>query len=157
MACPCALGLATPMALMVGNGIGAKKGILIKDGEALELARTINLFAFDKTGTLTLGKPSLVEFESLSLPKNELHKIAASLAQKSEHLLSKAVINSFSHSTYQVLQFTNLPGKGIIGIINEKEWIFGNLKFLQEKKIDTSEVEKTILASDSLLLKLLIY
>jgi Cu+-exporting ATPase len=149
MACPCALGLATPMALMVGTGIGAKKGILIKEGEALELARTINLFAFDKTGTLTLGKPSLVEFESLSLPKNELHKIAASLAQKSEHLLSKAVINSFSHSTYQVLQFTNLPGKGIIGIINEKEWIFGNLKFLQEKKIDTAEVEKTILASDS--------
>jgi Cu+-exporting ATPase len=150
MACPCALGLATPIALMVGVGIGAKKGLLIKEGEALELSRKISLFAFDKTGTLTFGAPSVKTVESFILPKFEFERISASLSSKSEHILSRAICSSFKGNYLPLDKFSNLPGKGIKGVINNKEWMLGNLALLKENNIDTSKLDFVLKSSNEL-------
>jgi Cu2+-exporting ATPase len=93
VACPCALGLATPMSVMVGIGKGARNGILIKNAEALEEMEKVNVIITDKTGTLTEGKPSLTQIFSENIPENEALQLAASLNKNSEHPLSQAVLN----------------------------------------------------------------
>ncbi|TDX86757.1 copper-transporting P-type ATPase [Epilithonimonas xixisoli] len=148
VACPCALGLATPMSLMVGIGKGAQNGILIKNAEALEQMHKINVLITDKTGTLTEGKPSLDNIETLeNSDKNEVLKLASSLNQNSEHPLSNAVLNALRESQRdnqdlqfeKVKNFENISGKGVKGIINNEEVLLGNESLLKHFNINIPE------------------
>ena len=127
ISCPCALGLATPVAIMVGTGKGAENGILIKSGEALETAHHIDTVVLDKTGTITEGKPHVTDVLPYDCTKEELLRIAASLEHKSEHPLADAVL-SYAPSTYaETTDFTLLPGQGISAVINGIRYYSGNL------------------------------
>lgn len=143
VACPCALGLATPMSLMVGIGKGAKNGILIKNAEALEQMDKVNVLITDKTGTLTEGKPSLEHIETFeNIDKNEILKLASSLNQNSEHPLSKAVLDAFkklSQDFDKVENFENISGKGVKGTINGEEILLGNEALLNQFNIQIPE------------------
>lgn len=143
VACPCALGLATPMSLMVGIGKGAKNGILIKNAEALELMHKVNVLITDKTGTLTEGKPSLEHIETINnSSENTILKLAYSLNQNSEHPLSSAVIKKAKAdhiSAEKVEKFENISGKGVKGIINGKTVYLGNENLLVSNGIQIPE------------------
>ena len=135
IACPCAMGLATPTALIVGIGKGAENGILIKNGEHLELAHKINTIIFDKTGTLTEGKPRIDTIYSNGTDKNLLLQIAASLESRSEHPIAKAIFEYASSQNIEMLQpedFKSSTGLGISGKINGKKIIIGTERFLNE-------------------------
>lgn len=137
IACPCALGLATPTALMVGSGMGANRGILIRNGEALQRMRDLNTIVFDKTGTLTHGKPEMVKQISLIGSDKENLAIAASLEGASEHPLAVAIKAAARDLTLPERQsFTALPGQGISGFVEAKKCLIGSPKFLQENSID---------------------
>jgi len=141
IACPCALGLATPTAIMVGTGKGAENGILIKSGVSLETAHKIDTIVFDKTGTLTKGKPEITKVIPLSnYSENEIIKFAASSEKGSEHPLAKAVINKFEQLNLNYLDiksFDNIPGHGIEAILeNDEKIIIGNKKILIKNNID---------------------
>lgn len=144
ISCPCALGLATPVAIMVGTGRGAEKGILFKSGEALEIGSKLNTVVFDKTGTVTKGEPQVTDIYTFyNVDKEELLKIAASLETYSEHPISKAVLNKAEEKKlelYPVSNFVSMPGKGISGEINGKFYKIGNLAYIS-KEIDVSDVE----------------
>lgn len=165
VACPCALGLATPMSLMVGIGKGAQNGILIKNAEALEEMHKINVLITDKTGTLTEGKPSLDHIEILeNIDKNEsseayldqrekILKLAGSLNQNSEHPLSNAVLDQFKAENLQfenVQNFENISGKGVKGKINDEDILLGNEALLKHFNIEIPEdlKQKVILKQD---------
>lgn len=142
VACPCALGLATPMSLMVGIGKGAKNGILIKNAEALEQMNKVNVLITDKTGTLTEGKPSVEYIEAVDEDKNSILKLAYSLNQNSEHPLSNAVIKKAKEqniSPEKVEKFENISGKGVKGIINGKGVYLGNESLLTSVQISIPE------------------
>lgn len=143
VACPCALGLATPMSLMVGIGKGAQNGILIKNAEALEEMHKINVLITDKTGTLTEGKPSLDHIETVeNTDKNEVLKLAGSLNQNSEHPLSNAVLDKFKAENLQfekVQNFENISGKGVKGKINDEDILLGNEALLKHFNIEIPE------------------
>ena len=143
VACPCALGLATPMSLVVGIGKGAKNGILIKNAEALELMHKVNVLITDKTGTLTEGKPSLEHIETVNnSSENVILKLAYSLNQNSEHPLSSAVIKKAKTdhiSAEKVGKFENISGKGVKGIINSKTVYLGNENLLVSNGIQIPE------------------
>lgn len=140
VACPCALGLATPMSLMVGIGKGAKNGILIKDATALEQMQKVNILITDKTGTLTQGRPTVDDvFAIENADKAEILKLAAALNQNSEHPLASAVITE--HLKHQsdfekVTDFQNVSGKGITGKVNGDQLLLGNAALLQQFKIE---------------------
>ena len=159
VACPCALGLATPMSLMVGIGKGAQNGILIKNAEALEEMHKINVLITDKTGTLTEGKPSLDHIETFdNADKNDILKLAAALNQNSDHPLSNAVLDTFKKAQAdpanihyeQVSDFENLSGKGVKGIINNQEILLGNEALLKHFDIVIPEalLQKTTQSED---------
>jgi len=138
VACPCALGLATPMSLMVGIGKGAKNGILIKNAEALEQMNKVNVLITDKTGTLTEGKPSLEHIETANSDQNLILKLAYSLNQNSEHPLSNAVIQKAKEkniSAEKVIDFENISGKGLQGKINGKMVYVGNQNLMLSNNI----------------------
>ena len=139
VACPCALGLATPMSLTVGIAKGAKNGILIKNAEALELMHQVNVLITDKTGTLTEGKPKLDEvIPAENIDSHLVLKRAASLNQNSEHPLSSAVLNEFKkeNETFEKVEnFENISGKGIIGTIDHEIVLLGNMALLQQYNI----------------------
>jgi len=142
IACPCALGLATPTALMVGSGIGAKKGILIRNGEALQRMRELNTMVFDKTGTLTNGIPQLIKTVCFQGTDKENRAIAASLEQASEHPLAMALVKGFELSELIAREdFISMPGKGVKGKINGKQYLLGNADFLQEEGITLPSFE----------------
>jgi Cu+-exporting ATPase len=142
IACPCALGLATPTALMVGSGIGAKKGILIRNGEALQRMRELNTMVFDKTGTLTNGVPQLIKTVCFQGTDKENRAIAASLEQASEHPLAMALVKGFELSELIAREdFISMPGKGVKGKINGKQYLLGNADFLQEEGITLPSFE----------------
>lgn len=136
IACPCALGLATPTSLMVGTGKGAEYGILVKGGEPLEAACHIKAVVFDKTGTLTKGKPEvtdIITFENID--EDEILTISASLEKLSEHPLAEAIYtyaNEESVSLEEVNNFSAIPGHGVKGIINGTEYYFGNRRLMTE-------------------------
>ncbi len=136
IACPCALGLATPTSLMVGTGKGAQYGILVKGGEPLEAACHINVVVFDKTGTLTNGKPEvtdILQFENLD--EDEILMIAASLEKQSEHPLAEAIYshaNDESIKLEEVTEFSSYTGRGVKGVIDKVEYYFGNRKLITE-------------------------
>lgn len=138
VACPCALGLATPMSLMVGIGKGAKNGILIKNAEALEQMNKVNVLITDKTGTLTEGKPSAEHIEAIDGDKNTILKLAYSLNQNSEHPLSNAVIKKAKEEKItpeKVENFENISGKGVKGNIKGKTVYVGNESLLSAHQI----------------------
>lgn len=139
IACPCALGLATPTAIIVGVGKGAKEGILIKDAATLEELHKVDTVIVDKTGTITKGKPTLVDIQNISDIKNdEFISILASLEKKSEHPIAHSIVSyaqekeiSFSEVTY----FEGIQGKGLKGTINNIEYFVGNTKLIQDLKL----------------------
>ena len=144
ISCPCALGLATPVAIMVGTGKGAENGILIKSGEALEITHSIQSIVLDKTGTITQGKPVVTDIETSAMEENELLKIAASLEVKSEHPLAEAIMEKAGEKGIQPLpteEFQAVPGKGIRARINGSMYYAGNRKLMKENGIDCTETE----------------
>jgi len=142
IACPCALGLATPTAIMVATGLGATKGILIRSGEALEIAGKTNVVVLDKTGTITEGKPMVNQvFSTSELSKNQLLKYMAAAESVSEHPLAKAIIEaSDNFDSIEILNFENIPGKGIVAKIKDDNksynLIIGNKNFMIESQIN---------------------
>jgi len=124
IACPCALGLATPTALVVGTGLAAQKGILVKDAESLEIAHKVNSIVFDKTGTLTEGKPVVTDI----VGGQSVLQLAASLEKNSEHPLAAAIVDAAGKAALklvQVTKFHSLTGQGVRGIINKTEYLLG--------------------------------
>lgn len=144
IACPCALGLATPTAIMVGTGLGAKNGILIKNSESLEILNKVNRIIFDKTGTLTEGKPKLNEAIPINIEKDELLKIVGSIEKKSEHPLSQAIIEYMDDSLLddKVETFKNHPGMGITAVYDNKTVLIGNERLMTEFSINISDIKK---------------
>ncbi|MBI2546403.1 copper-translocating P-type ATPase [Candidatus Woesearchaeota archaeon] len=146
IACPCALGLATPTAIMVGTGKGAEQGVLIKSGEALETAYKLNAIIFDKTGTLTKGKPEVTDVFAVA-DENRLLEVAASAEKGSEHPIGQAIVNHAKKKGIAGKEFKDfkaVPGKGLIGSYQKKKAVLGNPEFLREQKIDVSFLEAKI-------------
>lgn len=139
IACPCALGLATPTAILVGTGRGAREGVLIKSGEALERARKIDIVMFDKTGTLTEGKPEVTDV----VGNPEIVALAAGLEAKSEHPLAQAVVRK-AGTAPQAKDFTSIAGKGVKGVVNGRRVLVGNSVFMQEEGIDADAFVRDI-------------
>ncbi len=140
IACPCAMGLATPTAIMVSTGIGAGKGILIKDASMLEKMHKVNTIIFDKTGTLTHGKPEVIDVVPLKGSSDNLLKLAGSLEKGSEHSLAEAILNKVNEkkiSLDNVEGFKALSGKGISGLINGKKVLLGNLRLMNSENVET--------------------
>lgn len=145
IACPCALGLATPTAIMVGTGKGAEHGVLIKSGEALEAAHKIDTIVFDKTGTITEGKPKVTDIITKDIEEKELLALAASAEKASEHPLGEAIVKSAEEKKLEfkeVKNFSAIAGKGIKVIIEEKALLLGNKKLMVEQHIDLEELEE---------------
>jgi P-type Cu+ transporter len=136
IACPCALGLATPTALMVGTGKGAEIGILIKGGEPLEAANKINVIVFDKTGTLTIGKPQVTEIIALAADEKTIISLAAGLELKSEHPLAEAVVNYAREKELDpktIADFMSVTGQGIEGTADGQKYFLGNRGLINKK------------------------
>ena len=146
ISCPCALGLATPVAIMVGNGIGAKNGILFKTSAALEQTGHVKIIALDKTGTITKGQPTVTDvLPQTGIDEEELLNIAYSLEKHSEHPLAKAVVTYSAQKSiigYEITDFKTLPGFGVCGIIDDTAVFGGNLKLMQEKIAVSEDVVK---------------
>jgi Cu2+-exporting ATPase len=153
IACPCALGLATPTAIMVGIGKGAENGILIKDAEALELGYKVNAVILDKTGTITAGKPEVTAVEwaaGLPVEKGQLSEILMALEYASEHPLAEAIVSHLKDAGVkpaQISDFESLTGKGVEGIFDGDKYWAGSHKILKEQKIAVAkEIESKVLA-----------
>lgn len=140
IACPCAMGLATPTAIMVATGVGAQRGILIKDAQSLELANKINTVVFDKTGTLTNGKPEVTDIVSLiKYKKDDVLKFAASIEKGSEHSLAEAIVNKAEEEKvkiFSVAKFKAIAGHGVEGLFENKKVSLGNRKLMDREKVD---------------------
>lgn len=153
IACPCALGLATPTAVMVGTGLGAKYGVLIKGGEALELSHKVSAVIFDKTGTLTLGNPTVTDVVvcNSAVSEKELLRVAGRAETGSEHPMAKAIVNHASEITdvrAGCEDFVAAPGKGIECAVDTTKVLIGNLPWMHERDVDipthTLETQKTL-------------
>ena len=147
IACPCALGLATPTAIMVGTGKGAENGILIKSGEHLERAHKMDSIIFDKTGTITKGKPDVTDILSFGEDRNEILRIAASVEKTSEHPLGEAIVKKAEEeglARSEAESFSAVPGKGLKASFEGREVLLGNRKLMTENDIDVSLREKDI-------------
>jgi len=145
IACPCALGLATPMSIMVGVGRGAQAGILIKNAEALERMERVDTLVVDKTGTLTEGKPTLVSIvPAQGVTEQDALRIAASVEAASEHPLARAIVDAASKrgiALPAVSGFDSPTGKGVVGTVEGRQIVLGNARFLGEYGIDTASLE----------------
>ena len=137
IACPCALGLATPTAIMVGIGKGAELGILIKDAESLEIARKVDTIVLDKTGTITEGKPKVTDL--IGPVDSSLTNIFCSLEKLSEHPLAEAVVNHFPNGSVLIEQFESITGRGVQGRVGGKLYMAGNRSLLEEKRVRIDE------------------
>lgn len=147
IACPCALGLATPTALMVGSGMGAENGIIIRKGEAIQTLKEVKVIVFDKTGTITKGKPALTDIivaENPELTEKEVLEIAASVESGSEHPIAKAIVEAAHEKNIKlskVKEFRATKGKGVTATIGRKKVLVGNRIFMKEAGIDPSSLE----------------
>ena len=145
IACPCALGLATPAAIMAGTGVAAQHGILIKDAQALELAHKVDVVAFDKTGTLTLGRPKLTRLiAAQDTTETDALRLASSLQSGSEHPLARAVLAHASEQGLRVPTADNVravPGRGTEGDVGGQSVLMGSLRWMQELKVDTRALD----------------
>ena len=142
---PCALGLATPTAIMVGTGKGAENGVLIKGGEALEITHKIDTIVFDKTGTITEGKPVVTDIVTKEKNKNELLSLAASAEKGSEHPLGEAIVRGAEEKNIELKQlesFNSIPGHGIQVVIEGDTILLGNLKLMKENSIDIGVLQE---------------
>lgn len=149
IACPCAMGLATPTAVMVATGKGAEKGILIKDAESLEIAHKLNAVIFDKTGTLTYGKPIVTDVISFGADKGRQNvlKLAASLEKRSEHSLAEAIVKAAEEkkiSLNSVERFKAAVGQGVEGFITGKKVVLGNRKLMDKENVQISKAENKV-------------
>lgn len=148
ISCPCALGLATPVAIMVGTGKGAENGILIKSGEALEIAHNIDTVVLDKTGTITEGHPTVTDVIPLSdISEEELLRIAVSIESPSEHPLAEAIVNCGNDRGIAALPlsgFRSVSGRGVRASIGETEYLAGNAAFMEENAIDTLSAQERL-------------
>ena len=141
ISCPCALGLATPVAIMVGSGVGARNGILYKTASALEGVGRTQMIALDKTGTITEGQPSVTDIIPLDRSRDELLSLAASLEKNSEHPLAKAVVSAAADlPVSEVIGFEALPGNGLHARLDGKELLGGSLSFLSSKGLVSEDV-----------------
>ncbi len=144
IACPCALGLATPMSIMVGTGKGAMMGVLFKNAEALEVLRKVDILVVDKTGTLTEGKPKLVSVIAMGdFQENDNLRLAASLERASEHPLAEAIVQGAKERDVELTQadnFQSVTGKGVTGTVDGRKVVLGNLKLLESLGIDAIDL-----------------
>jgi len=145
IACPCALGLATPMSLMVGVGKAAEKGILIRNGEALQQAQGLNAVVLDKTGTITLGKPSLTDVVTAGgFSEEELVRLAASVERSSEHPLAQAIVEGAQIRGYDVVdpeEFEAVPGYGVAARVDGRNVRLGNVAYMRQLDVDLGDLE----------------
>jgi Cu+-exporting ATPase len=145
IACPCALGLATPMSIMVGTGRGANAGVLVKNAEALEIMEKIDTLVVDKTGTLTLGKPKLVAIESDDgADGNEVLRLAAALERGSEHPLASAIVEGAEERGIELPKssdFQSITGKGVEGLVDGRKVLLGNAALLRDQGVDPASLE----------------
>jgi len=148
IACPCALGLATPTAIIVGTGKGAEKGILIKGGETLENVQRLTTIVFDKTGTLTIGEPKVTDIANFGeYKKNQILKYAAIAEKNSEHPLGEAIINKAKNKKIKIpnaKSFRAIPGHGVIARYKNKIILLGNRKLMKKNKIDITFIKEKI-------------
>ncbi len=154
IACPCALGLATPTAVMVGTGLAAKNGILIKNSKALEIAHSLTTVIFDKTGTLTKGDPSVTDIVKIKndVDEHSIVQMAASVEKNSEHPLAQAIINSAYKQKINLLEVTNfqaLSGQGVSATIENKKILFGTRKLMIDNQIDSTKIEARMIALEN--------
>lgn len=146
ISCPCALGLATPVAIMVGTGRGARMGVLFKNAEALENLHHADTVVLDKTGTLTVGKPAVTDVISHGITAEELLRIAASIEKQSEHPFAKAIIEKAGNMPLNaVSEFQTLPGQGVSGIMNGIKYYGGNRKLMHALNVQVPEYEELTL------------
>jgi len=150
IACPCALGLATPTAVMMGTGLAAKNGILIKSGKALEIARDVNIIIFDKTGTLTKGEPSVTDIIKVKneVSENSILQIAASVEKNSEHPLAQAIVNKAKEEKINFLEAKNfqaIPGYGVTADLENKKILFGTRKLMTNNQINSNIIEEKMI------------
>lgn len=137
ISCPCALGLATPLAIMIATGKGAKHGVLFKDAESIELLYKSDVICLDKTGTITSGELKINEIININENKEEILKISASLEKPSTHPIAYSIVNEYGKDElYEVNQFKLIVGKGVEGIINDKKYLIGNLSFIKDNNIN---------------------
>lgn len=147
IACPCALGLATPTAVMVGTGIGAENGILIKSAESLQIAHQINTFVFDKTGTLTKGEPELTDVIAYDKSEDEVLLLAASVEKNSEHLLGEAIVGGAGKkkiNLQEVKHFRSFTGKGVSAELDKDVILLGNRRLMEDRNIDISKAQSDL-------------
>jgi Cu+-exporting ATPase len=147
IACPCALGLATPMSLMVGVGKAAEKGVLIRNGEALQTARALDTIVLDKTGTITKGRPELTEVVSAEgFDENEVLRLAASAERRSEHPLGEAIVEGAKARTLELGEpsdFSAIPGHGVEADVDGRSVLLGNRKLMTDRDLDFGELWET--------------
>ncbi|WP_285817153.1 heavy metal translocating P-type ATPase [Janthinobacterium kumbetense] len=152
IACPCALGLATPTAIMAGTGVAARYGILIKDAEALEVAHAVNTVVFDKTGTLTVGKPALAALHAHGIDDARLLQLAASIQRGSEHSLATAVLDAAAARHLEPLPATGLsalPGRGLAAQVDGLELKLGSTRLMQELHVDMTPLAEQALSLEA--------
>ncbi len=145
IACPCALGLATPTAVIVGTGKGAEHGVLIRNAETLEKAHKINTVLLDKTGTLTQGKPRVTDIISLSSSQEEVLRLAAAIEHNSEHPLGEAIVKAALERKLELPEASNfnaIPGQGVEAMVEDKGIVLGNLKLIKERGFSLNGLEK---------------
>lgn len=142
ISCPCALGLATPVAIMVGTGKGAENGILIKSGEALEIAHNIDTVVMDKTGTITDGKPVITDVKAIDITEQELISIAAGMEKGSEHPLAEAVLNYADANGIEAKSMTNIKAVFGRGLEADGQYLAGSQSFMGEQGIDTASYQE---------------
>jgi len=147
IACPCALGLATPTAVMMGTGLAAQNGILIKSGKALEIAKAVNIVIFDKTGTLTKGEPSVTDVIKIreDIDERLILQLAGSIEKNSEHPLAQAIVaraKSEKLELFEVAYFEALPGRGVKAKCQDKIILLGTRKLINENQLDAASVER---------------
>jgi Cu+-exporting ATPase len=145
VACPCAMGIATPTAILAGVGKGAEYGVLLRSGEYVEKARKLNIVVFDKTGTLTKGEPSVTDITTYSdFTDDDVLRFAASIEKNSEHPLAEAIVKESEKQKLNLLEagsFEAIPGKGVKCTVNERRVLLGNRKLMQEEAIDIVKAE----------------
>jgi Cu+-exporting ATPase len=147
IACPCSLGLATPTAIMVGTGLGARRGILIKNGEALERGEKIDVILLDKTGTLTEGKPKVVAIHSATAQLSDVLQFAASAEQVSEHPLARAIVEAAvieNRELYEPHDFESIAGKGVRAHVGSSPVLVGSPRFLRELGVTFEDLDRAV-------------
>lgn len=154
IACPCALGLATPTAILVGTGVGASNGILIKGGDSLESAHKVTMVAFDKTGTLTEGKPKVtgIEIFDNNFSEDYLLSLVASSEKKSEHPLAESIVEYAIDKNVDIVDikdFKNIVGKGVYSIVDNREILIGNIKLMDEYRVLVDDAPRKIVEKNS--------